>query len=83
MISSWPVAGEVAHFINDKQRTNLYRMIEDGKAFPQRALSGYVSIGAGVKNQNTNPRFPDALSINGACRSIASEIDLVEVSVVA
>ena len=30
MISSWPVVGEVAHFLDDKQRTNLYRMIEDG-----------------------------------------------------
>ena len=30
MISSWAVVGEVAHFLDDKQRTNLYRMIEDG-----------------------------------------------------
>ena len=30
MVSSWAVIAEVAHFLDGVQRTNLYRMIEDG-----------------------------------------------------
>lgn len=30
MVSSWAVVAEVAHFLDGVQRTNLYRMIEDG-----------------------------------------------------